>query len=195
MYMRPFSVAARRLHGLAAQHRAHLPADVDANSGLCAGGNVRISNSPSKGLGAFAEHRLPPGCAVGEYNGELLTLSAMHARYGTVAGYAAADVTWHREWSEERRRRGVGISGRYCFKWGSCPRTGRLLIIDGEDPQYANWTRFLNHSAKRPCLSASRAMHAEVPVIVFCSNREIEPGEELLFDYGEGYGFDGMVDE
>ena len=64
-------------------------------------------------------------------------------------------------------------------------------MLDAEDPSYSNWTRFINHSVRRANLAVEREVlppagddsgGSSTPVVRFVTMREIEAGEELLFD-------------
>lgn len=184
---------------------------MDASTGLCANGRIRISfASDAKGLGAFAATALRAEEDVGAYNGEVLTFGQLLSRYGDAGGcdspseYEAANA--QAAWIAERTSRGVGVTGQYIFNAGKCPTSRRALLLDAEDPLHSNWTRFLNHSSRRPNLLVARALEGEgdaphaaadggassggggggVPTVRFVAARAIEEGEELLFDYGEG---------
>ena len=181
--------------------RGRLPADVDPESGLCADGFVRIAESARKGLGAFAVLPMSPALEVGRYAGEVMTLGEMFERYyGT--GEESPDfveaVTKQAAWIAERQARGVGVTGTYLFNAGKCPKTFRTLVLDAEDPVHANWTRFINHSARQPNLTVWAGVVAgseggpSIPAIRFTALRPIAPGDELLFDYGDGSDLDVM---
>ena len=193
------TLARRRLslHAYSILHsKCHaLPSDVDPTTGLCADGRITIANSaPGMGLGAFANGALKAATSVGQYQGETLLFDTMHVRYGDEP---PGDAIWHGSWLEqqhffrqERAQRGVGATGHYVFKFGTHPTSGRLLLIDAEDPEHANWTRFLNHSSEYANLDVQKAVEQDLPVIRFITNRAIEQGEELLIDYGPNY-FEG----
>ena len=188
--------------------RPALTSDVDS-AGRCAGGRVRIAAcvAESKGLGAFAVMPLSPGMVLGYYAGEVLTLAEMILRYGSgdvdsPFEYEAANQ--RAAWEAERSARGVSSSGTYLFNAGRCPLSGRTLLVDGEDPSLSNWTRYINHSTRRPSLSARSEVLAEegrdglgTPRVTFVTLREIAEGEELTFDYGDGFDVDvlSFVDE
>ena len=173
-----------------------LPEDVDPDSGLCGEGLVKIAESKGKGLGAFSVRGFDAGCVLpGEYRGELLTLNTLHMRYGDsdpIGGDAAWEqqrCEWRRQWMQERQQRGVGVSGRYCFKFGLHPNLGTVVVLDAEDPDHANWTRFLNHSSADPNLTVQKSVNAcGHPMIHFAARCDIAPAAELLFDYGPAYG-------
>ena len=187
---------ARRLYATAARLPAEqLPPDVHPSTGLCADGRVRIAHaSEMKGLGAFAVAAIEANEEVGCYAGELLTFGQLLSRYGDAGGegpgeYEAANA--QAAWIAERTCRGVGVTGQYIFNAATCPKTRRTLLLDAEDPAQSNWTRFLNHSARRPNLLVARNGGGgdggeSIPLVRFVAARSIAPGEELTFDYGEG---------
>ena len=133
-----------------------LPSDVCPDTGLCAGGLVKIACSPGKGHGAFAARHIEASHEIGRYCGELLYYERdKEARYGFKRGLVRDDdVAWQDSWSRERQARGVSVSGAYVFGVGRCPESGRQVFLDAEDPAHANWTRFINHEAHEPNLTA-----------------------------------------
>jgi hypothetical protein len=180
-----------------------LTSDVDRQTGITACGHVHIApcEAASKGLGAFAAHPIQPPFEIGRYKGEILTLSDLINRYGA-GGIDEEDEfeTANRQaaWLAEREARGVGVTGNYLFNVGKCPHTKRTILVDAEDHAHANWTRFINHSAKRANLVAEREVATDpngvrgVPIVRFVVSSPVETGEELLFDYGDGFDVDLM---
>ena len=66
------------------------------------------------------------------------------------------------------------------------------MLIDGEDPALANWSRYINHSS-RPNLDVERAIEEgdpPRPLVTFVVSRPVVAGEELTFDYGDGFELD-----
>ena len=45
--------------------------------------------------------------------------------------------------------------------------------------------KFVNHSRKHPNLAVKVKIWKGLPRVVLISNKDIKPGEELVFDYGE----------
>eukprot|EP00518_Triparma_eleuthera_P005988 CAMPEP_0182483576 /NCGR_PEP_ID=MMETSP1319-20130603/41591_1 /TAXON_ID=172717 /ORGANISM="Bolidomonas pacifica, Strain RCC208" /LENGTH=126 /DNA_ID=CAMNT_0024685393 /DNA_START=389 /DNA_END=769 /DNA_ORIENTATION=- len=126
-------------------------------------------------MGAFYDgpSPLPKGSLVGQYMGELLTLTELAEKYPPVGGTIAKND--------------------YLFEL----RPSSLYIDASDpDPDVTNWTRFINHSSKDPNLVVEvNNLHK---VVWFDALRDIRPGEELCFDYGEKYweGWEDMlVDE
>jgi hypothetical protein len=65
---------------------------------------------------------------------------------------------------------------------------GPASSIDGTEnvPGWSGFARFINHSVRRPNLKPHLMVDASgVPHIVLFSCRDLEAGDELLFDYGE----------
>mmetsp|Transcript_45980 Transcript_45980/g.103866 ORF Transcript_45980/g.103866 Transcript_45980/m.103866 type:complete len:395 (-) Transcript_45980:322-1506(-) len=156
---------------------------------------IRIGDAGAKGLGAFATKAYTEGETVGDYEGEWLGLRDLDVRYPHTAPLLKpgdpprptanlADI----EWRNDRMRRGVGLSGDYIFG------AGENIFVDGEDIEKSNWGRFINHAPeleKDPacnlrCKTLASDMFGK-PRVWFVAIRDIAPGEELLFDYGDTY--------
>jgi len=63
------------------------------------------------------------------------------------------------------------------------------LYIDAEDPDRSSWTRYVNHAETADSCCNLKLQTAAAPVACawLVASREIEPGEELHFDYGPCY--------
>ena len=99
----------------------------------------RVAPSPGKGFGVFATRRISEFENLGDYTGELLTQRDIDARYGD-QGRRSPEL-WtpaDQAWAHERERRGVGQTGFYLFQ------VDDDVYLDGEDPLFACWTRYLN---------------------------------------------------
>lgn len=77
-----------------------------------------------------------------------------------------------------------GATGDYLYL------AGTDVFIDGEDPFFANWCRFINHEHHQSsaCNLDSKSLPVSLkgkPRVWFVANRDISEGEELNFDYGE----------
>ena len=165
------------------------PPDVDPSDGLCANGSVRVGPAPGKGLGVFAMRSLNPSLEIGTYKGEVYRgATELHKRYGGLEGIPDEHVEWQYEWSLVRQERGISVSGAYVVRAGACPQTSVQVYLDAEDPMEASWTRFLNHSKRRPNLSMRNTVRPDgTPDVRFVVVKDIRPGDELLFDYGDAY--------
>ena len=130
-----------------------------------------------------------PDKEIGEYSGEVYRgTHELHRRYGTDGEILPEHAQWQFEWSSARRKRGIGVSGAYVVRVGGCPRTMMQVFIDAEDPSVSSWTRFLNHSKKRANLMMrSQVLPDGTPMVRFVVSRDVQPGDELLFDYGHAY--------
>lgn len=120
------------------------------------GSSIRVGESPGKGMGAFynGPSPLPKGRLVGQYMGELLTLTELAEKYPPVGGTIAKND--------------------YLFEL----RPSSLYIDASDpDPDVTNWTRFINHSSKDPNLVVEvNNLHK---VVSFDALRDIRPGEEV----------------
>eukprot|EP00966_Prymnesium_polylepis_P325740 7381694-Prymnesium_polylepis.1 len=137
---------------------------------------------------------MSPPHEVGRYAGEVLTLGDMLERYfgggsaESPEGYLSANR--QAAWAAERQARGVGVTAQYLFNAGRCNQLRKDLLVDAEDPAHANWTRFINHSARQPNLTVESEVVEGTPIVRFIVSRPIAPGDELLFDYGDGFELD-----
>jgi hypothetical protein len=178
-----------------------LPPDVDPHTGLCADGFVRIGacSTLRKGLGAYAAAPMASDFEVGRYAGEILSLGDLLERYWgggaeSPEGYEIANK--QALWIADRQSRGVSVTGQYIFNAGKCPDTRRDVVLDAEDPAHANWTRFLNHSSRQPNLVVAVEVRSNptasrgTPIIRFITSQPIAAGDELLFDYADGFELD-----
>lgn len=202
-----------------------LTRDVDPTTSICADGQVRIGPSPGKGLGAFATALIEPSDdEIVRYGGEIYRgMRELHLRYGkdgvTAPGPAhfrlaqgwsrEQDVEWYERWKNERRDRGVSVTGQYVFNAGIDHATGFVTMVDAEDFDHADttWARFINHCSREPNLVVTcelvdpvtgkrasddfRRSHTgalSVPAVRLFVSRVIQPGEELLYSYGGSMG-------
>ncbi len=124
---------------------------------------VLVKRSPIAGLGLFAARRISAGSRIIEYCGEIV-------------GNLVAD----------RRERQYALSA---FWRNSCYlfRIGDDQIVDAT--VRANAGRFINHSCRPNCeahiVHGPDTLHAQAPSgrILISALRDIEAGEELLYDY------------
>jgi SET domain-containing protein len=133
--------------------------------------NIGYSKIPNAGLGIFANARINKGTFLGNYMGEI-------------------------------RDDANGLSNSdYLFTSKSRTKT---FSIDGTNIERSNYTRFINCSSANEPENVLAARHRDATgesifvaksgkqididgYIFFFAARDIEPGEELLFDYGIGY--------
>ena len=147
-----------------------------------------IKESEGKGLGAYTETLILSGAWVGEYKGEILTLDQVKSRYWGTRKKQAAD----RRWIRSRKQRNQGLTGDYLFDMGD------NLFIDGEDADVSSWCRFMNHASEDTCMQKCNVetRHSSQiwdgtkmiqPRLWYVALRDIQVGEELLYDYGDSY--------
>ena len=179
------------------------------------GVKIHQCDDPRKGRGVFATRRITTGEVVGVYWGELLSIDEYRARHVDSSGLVAAAC--------ERTRRlgalrdgapigGAGNSGAYCVALvphgleDTIKRDGLAIpcYIDAEDPMRSSWPRYINHASDlmRPTSRGSADIspcNLELKVDGFrClawleARRDVEPGEELCFDYGPRYASDSLL--
>ena len=112
-----------------------------------------IRPSPMQGLGDFAVRRIPAGVRLIEYAGERLTPEKAEARYPDVPG--------------ERHH-------TYLFAIDDVD--GSEVVIDAAVG--GNDARFINHSCAPNCDAVVEDGRIWIETL-----RDIEPGEELAYDY------------
>lgn len=71
----------------------------------------------------------------------------------------------------------------YCYKYPVIDRLGRFFVIDATQ---GNFTRYINHSYQ-PNLEPLYAFIDGFYHLIFRTLRQIAPGEQLLYNYGQGY--------
>lgn len=166
--------------------RPFLPLTSFAHCSAVTSGIVINDDTNGKGLGAFADTPILSGAWIGEYEGEILTRDEVEARYWSKRKLQTAD----RRWIKSRKMRSQGISGDYLFDMGD------ELYIDGEDADLSSWCRFMNHGTAETmeCNTETRCTRQfwdgekiVEPRLWFVATRNIERGEELLYDYGDSY--------
>ncbi len=73
----------------------------------------------------------------------------------------------------------------YCYEYPVPDDIGRSFVIDATD---GCLTRFINHSSK-PNLKPIHVYWKGFYHLIFLALKEIKPGEQLSFDYGESYWY------
>jgi len=99
-------------------------------------------------------------------------------------------------WIQSRIDREQTLTGTYVYGV-TVPDDDPPLYVDSEDEDVGGWTRFLNHSGDLGgCNLVPKSVHESwdgKPRVWFVAKRDIEAGEELCFDYGDGYWLEGDV--
>ncbi|GMI12836.1 hypothetical protein TrLO_g534 [Triparma laevis f. longispina] len=137
--------------------------------------------SDEKGRGVVATSVIPVHTVIGDYSGEQITEAVKDRRYlkSREAEREAHDL----KWLASRLERGQGVSGDYLFGV-----SGVDAFIDAEDEHFSNWTRFLNHSDDPNVNVKSLPVGMSgSPRVWFVASRDISPGEEICFSYGDDY--------
>lgn len=83
-----------------------------------------------------------------------------------------------------RKRRKSDETNAYCFEYLLAPGVGSGYLIDAQDQ--GGVSRYINHGEK-PNLASALATWEGVSHVVLYTNRVVERGEELRYDYGEDY--------
>jgi len=111
-----------------------------------------------------------------------------------------------RRWIKSRKERNQGLTGDYLFDMGDD------LFLDAEDSDWSSWCRFMNHAPEvilkgdkagrenlecnvetkftsQSVMTDDLSGHKTImqPRLWFIARRDIENGEELLYDYGDSY--------
>lgn len=123
---------------------------------------LEIRTDDVKGRGIFTTAPIKKGKAVLEYAGELLRYSEGSRREDDYA---------------DTNPYGSG----YMFFFKSA---GENWAIDATS-ESGRFARLINHSKRIPNLIPKLHIHKGVPHMLFFATRDIEMGEELLYDYGE----------
>jgi hypothetical protein len=164
---------------------------------------------PGKGLGVITNKAIKIGEFIGNYEGEIFPEDVKDRRYLKSLQHTLTDED--RAWLQSRLDRGQTVTGTYLY--GVDLDAGNVykhfgrnkgenveeeaperIFVDAEDEYKSLWTRFINHAS--PPLDNLKPMSVPEsydgnPRVWFMAKRDIEPGEELCFDYGEDYWLEG----
>lgn len=113
------------------------------------------------GFGLFTEHALKSGSFIGTYLGKVRRKSPLKTDH--INAYSFAFPLQPSGW----------LGG---WGWG--------WTIDAL--QQGNHTRFLNHSEDANCEAVGAICHNQIYIIIR-AKRAIEPGEQILYNYGNAY--------
>lgn len=149
---------------------------------------------PGKGTGVITTIPIPQNTAVGDYTGEMLTQDEKDQRYLPSLEPMRTQVDL--AWIQSRIDRAQTVTGDYVYAV-TVPDGKPPIYIDSEDEDVGGWTRFVNHSSDpEGCNLVPKSVHESwdgMPRVWFVAKRDIEAGEELCFDYGDGYWLEGDV--
>lgn len=110
--------------------------------------------------GVFAKQRLCKGSFICEYAGDLIDI----------------DEAARRNVIYDKKQKG---SYMFYFEWKS-----KCLCVDATEPT-CRLGRLVNHSRKRPNARMEVFTHQNKPYLILTARKDIEPNEEILYDYGE----------
>jgi hypothetical protein len=121
---------------------------------------VQVLPTRSKGNGLFCRAPIPRGSFLFDYEGERIDEAEYRRRYpDRVSDYA------------------VGVK----------KTNGIVTFIDAVNPGLSGLARYMNHSAARPNVKMQTDVVANPPRVLMYATKDIEPGDELVWNYGIGY--------
>jgi len=151
------------LKGMEADKRSWESSAPGQEDGLCTPEQctaLSVSDSPGKGLGLFAIEHIPKGTFLFDYTGEKLSKTEYDVRYPSgVSDYTA----------------------------GMRTPSGRMDFIDGRDSMLGAPARYMNHDSQTPNVGRRTFCVEEECRILMYALRDLHPGDELQWNYGDGY--------
>ncbi|KAL1244180.1 N-lysine methyltransferase KMT5A [Trichinella spiralis] len=122
---------------------------------------LEVCEFPVKGRGVIATKKFYRDDFVVEYRGELIDSTEAQRR--------------------ERDYQNSSQVGCYMYYFSY---KGKRYCVDAT-PESSHFGRLLNHSAKDPNVKSKIVNIDDNPRIIFVAKRDVEIGEELLYDYGD----------
>ncbi|KRY56522.1 Phosphatidylinositol 4-kinase alpha [Trichinella britovi] len=122
---------------------------------------LEVCEFPVKGRGVIATKKFYRDDFVVEYRGELIDINEAQRR--------------------ERDYQNSSQVGCYMYYFSY---KGKRYCVDAT-PESSHFGRLLNHSAKDPNVKSKIVNIDDNPRIIFVAKRDVEIGEELLYDYGD----------
>mmetsp|Transcript_6217 Transcript_6217/g.9523 ORF Transcript_6217/g.9523 Transcript_6217/m.9523 type:complete len:242 (+) Transcript_6217:84-809(+) len=138
--------------------------------------DVEIRDSPGRGMGVFSKRRIVEGTYLFDYIGEHLDEAMYLERYPPNTPGASSDYV-------------VDLTNGDPFALDP-------IFIDGANTNASGLARWINHGADEASRNVRRQhQHWPTRVMRLFAARDIEPGEELMYDYGTRYweGREDMV--
>mmetsp|Transcript_3807 Transcript_3807/g.5826 ORF Transcript_3807/g.5826 Transcript_3807/m.5826 type:complete len:250 (-) Transcript_3807:40-789(-) len=180
-----------------------VPLDTPARQTLPS--HLRLVPIPGKGLGVITTIPIAAHTVVGDYRGEIMTADEKDRRYLESQHHLQTPVD--KAWIQSRMDRQQTLTGTYLYGIVIPPSSSssnvriqdqtqisqtpqNAIYVDAEDEYCSLWTRFLNHASPPDANVNPKSIHESYdgnPRVWFISNRDIRPGEELCFDYGDDY--------
>lgn len=122
-----------------------------------------VLDAGAKGAGLFATETVPRGTYLFDYSGELLSKIEYDARYPSrVSDYCAALRN----------------------------PEGRMFFVDARDERQGHPARWMNHNDKKPNVGRRSFFPTDgagKPRILMYALRDLHSGDELQWDYGDGF--------
>lgn len=118
---------------------------------------------PAKGKGLFTSSFVPRGTYLFDYTGDLLDEEQYHHKYPSrVSDYCAALRN---------------------------PATGVMHFVDGVDERKGSPSRWMNHADDKPNVGRRSFFPKDgtSPRILMYAIKDLEPGDELMWNYGDGF--------
>jgi len=125
---------------------------------------IKVSNIPQAGFGAFARKHIPARTTLGEYKGKIMTKKEYEALDDNKCSYI---FQINRKISNGKRRD---------------------FFIDARFKKHSNWTRFVNGAkSKEQREGVNVEAYQYGGKLFYRTSTEVDPCEELLVDYGSDY--------
>ena len=70
---------------------------------------------------------------------------------------------------------------------------GRSVYVDAAEPHESNLARYMNHASGEAANCAAWTLAEPTPRVLIFASGDLEPGDELVWDYGERY-WEGRAD-
>ena len=149
--------------------------------------HLELQAFAGKGLGVVTTTVISAGTTVGDYTGEILSVAQTDRLYTPSNAHLQTETD--RAWTRSRMERGQTLTGTYLYGVATDPIThATTVFVDAEDEYVSSWTRFLNHDGQPNLRPKSLPVGLSgQPRIWFVAERDILPGEELTYDYGDNY--------
>ncbi|XP_060526174.1 probable histone-lysine N-methyltransferase set-23 [Cylas formicarius] len=123
---------------------------------------VKLCSNETKGEGLFTESAIGSGNFICEYAGEIISESEASARYKINANAKKMNYI-------------------FCIDEYFGDKNVKTFI----DPMYyGNIGRYVNHSCEPNSTMVIARINETVPILSLFASRDIEPGEEITYDYG-----------
>jgi SET domain-containing protein len=134
---------------------------------------VKTSNIPGAGEGAFAKKKIPKDTLLGYYLNKPISMEEARKLYKEKKHY-------------------------YFFGTPECANIPETPYLDGDPAHYVSKVNFAPsqiNGKETKLINVYFKKFCEIPYIRLFSSREIQKGEELYVSYGDGYEYEFMENE